>query len=151
MLSNEKRDKLSKLFATEELSKAVLAMGIKQQCLASYCGFKQYGEDDDQLKHKQLFFPGLDKVNDLQQKYNTPLFTICPALTWQQISDWFRDEHDMDIDVVKIRQDPEFKFSFSVMSAGILVDSSRTVEHYDAWEKAVKCAIDYKLSNSISK
>lgn len=148
MLSKENKSKLSKLFATEELSKAVLSMGIKQQCLASYCGFKQYGESYEHLQHKQLFFPGFDEIIDLQQEYNAPLFTICPALTWQQISDWFRDEHDMDIDVVKIRQDPEFKFSFSVMSAGILVDSSRTVDHYDAWEKAVKCAIDYKLSNS---
>lgn len=148
MLNSKEKEKLSKLFATEELSKDVLAMGIKQQTLAAYCGFKQYGEGDDKLQHKQLFFPGFDKTLELQQEYNTPLFMICPALTWQQISDWFRDEHDMDIDVVKIRQDPEFKFSFSVMSAGILVDSSRTVEHYDAWEKAVKCAIDYKLSNS---
>lgn len=146
MLSKEK-DKLSKLFATEEISKAVLDMGIKDLCLAYHCGFKHFGEGDDKLQHKQLCFPGLEVASDLQQKYNLPYFTICQAFTWQQISDWFRDEHDMDIDVVKIRQDPEFKFSFSVMSAGILVDSSRTVEYYDAWEKAVKCAINYKLSN----
>jgi len=148
MLSKEK-DKLSKLFSTEEISKAVLDMGIKDLCLSYHCGFKQFGEEDDKLRHKQLCFPGLEVSSDLQQEYNLPYFTICQAFTWQQILDWFRDEHDMDIDVVKIRNDPEYKFSFSVMSGGKLVDSSRTVEWFEAMEKAVKCAIEYKISNPV--
>ncbi len=147
MISKGIKDKLSQLFSTEEISKAIIAMGFKYTCFASHCGFKQFGEEDDKMQHKQIYFPGLEMWNELQQEYNMPFFNICQALTWQQITDWLRDEHDIDIDVTKIRHDPEFQFLFSVMIGGKVVDSSRTVGHFEAMEKAVKCAIEYKISN----
>ncbi len=148
MISKEIKEKLSQLFATEQISKHVLSMGFNETCLASFWGFKHFGEGDDKLQHKQLLFPGFETPNDLQQKYNLPGFPICVAPSWQQITDWFRNEHDIDIDVIQIRQDPEFKFQYSVLYAGKLVDSSRTIEHFDAMDKAVMRAIEYKLSNS---
>src|ERR1700741_4133474 len=112
------KEKLTELFATEEISKAILELGFKEVCLGTHCGFKMYGQGDELLQHKQVYMPGIDDLQQLQQTYNMPSFPICPAPMWSQIKIWFMDKYDIDIVVTKVRHDPEFKFEFSVMSGG---------------------------------
>lgn len=139
------KNKLSKIFATEEIAKEIIGLGFDEFCLAKHAGFKLFGESPDKLQHK--FVHNTDKDGpwtDLQQKYDMPFFAICPAPVWQQVTDWFRDVHDIDIDITKIRHDAEFNFLFSVLVAGKLMDSGRTVTHTEALEKSILSAIELK-------
>jgi len=136
---------LLETFATEEISKDIISIGFTDVCVAKHAGFKQFGEGDDKMQNKFIYNSDLcGPWTELQQKQNMPFFTICPAPTWQQITNWFRDVHDIDIDVTHIRHDPEFKFLYSIMIGGKLVDSGRTITNPEAFEKAVKSAIELR-------
>ena len=126
---------LDKIFATEEIAKAVIALGFNEPCIGKHAGFKQFGESDDKMQNKFVYNTDKDGIwTELQQKHNMPFFTICPAPVWQQITDWCRDVHDIDVDVVQIRRNSEFKFQYSVMIGGKLSSSERTVTHLEALE-----------------
>jgi hypothetical protein len=138
---------LTKIFATEEISKAIIALGFNDTCLADHAGFKNFGESDDKMKYKQVVPKNETTWAQLQRKYNMAFFDICPAPVWQQVTDFLRDTYDIDIDITQIRHDSEFRFLFSVMIAGKLVHSGRTVTYNEALEKSVLSAIDLCVKN----
>ena len=134
---------LDKIFATEEISKEIIAIGFNEVCIAKHAGFKQFGEGDDKMQNKFVYNSDLcGPWTELQQKQNMPFFTICPAPTWQQITDFFRNNHDIDIDVIRIRRDGKFEFEYSVMVGGKVSDTGRMASNFDALEKAVLLAIN---------
>ena len=135
------------LFSSETIAQAIIALGFNEECFGYHCGFKLFGEGPEMLRHKQVFIKGVHVVNDLQQRYDLPLFKICAAPIWQQISDFLEANYDIDIDVVKVRHDPDFKFEFSVMCAGKLVGSNRVSSRYIAMDNAVTLAIQHINNN----
>lgn len=133
---------IEKIFATEEIAKAVIALGFNETCIGKHAGFKHFNEDDEAMRNKFVHNTDVHGVwTELQQKERTPFFTICPAPTWDQLIDWFRETHDIDVDVIRIRKG-EFNFEYSVMASGKLVDSGRTATRPESLEKAMLLAID---------
>lgn len=134
---------LDRIFATEEISKAVIALGFNEQCIGKHAGFKQFGEGDDKMQNKFVYNTDKDGVwTELQQKHNAPFFTICPAPVWQQVTEWFRSTHDIDIDVFRIRREVKIEFEYSVMIGGKISDTGRMDSYLEALEKAVLLAIN---------
>ena len=134
---------LNKIFATEEISKAVIALGFNEPCIGKHAGFKQFGESDDKMQNKFVYNTDKDGVwTELQQKQNAPFFTICPAPAWQQVTEWFRNTHDVDIDVFRIRRDGKIEFEYSVMVGGKINDTGRMDSYLEALEKSVLLAIN---------
>jgi len=137
------KNPLDKIFATEEIAKAVIALGFNEPCIGKHAGFKQFGEGHDKLQNKFVYNTDKDGPwTDLQQKYDMPFFTIYPAPVWQQITEWFRDTHDIDIDVFRIKREGKIEFEYSVMVSGKVNDTGRMGSYLEALEKATLLAIN---------
>jgi hypothetical protein len=137
---------IEKIFATEEIAKAVIALGFNEQCIGDHVGFKQFGEDDSKLRNKFIHTGIHESRPSIERKENMPLFPICPAPTWDQLIDWFREAHDIDIDVIRIRKSG-LNFEYTVMAGGKLVASDRIATRLEALEKAMLLAIETLKEN----
>lgn len=144
------RKPIEKIFATEEIAKAVIALGFNEQCIGKHAGFKQFGEGDDKLRNKFIHTSIHQHWSFIERDENTPLFPICDAPTWDQLVDWFREVHDIDIDVIRIRKSG-LNFEYTVMAGGKLVASDRIATRLEALEKAMLLAIETLKENGKEK
>ena len=145
------RNPIEKIFATEEIAKAVITLGFNDQCIGKHAGFKHFNEDDSEMRNKFVHNTDVHGVwTEIQQQERIPFFTICPAPTWDQLIDWFRETHDIDIDVIRIRKGG-LNFEYTVMAGGKLVASDRIATRLDALEKAMLLAIETLKGNGNSE
>jgi hypothetical protein len=124
-------------FVSYEIALELKKLGFKEECLAKYCRYNPT-DNIELFPHSQNFFDGYFDgcVNAFKEdKIAAPL--------WQQVIDWFRDVHGINIQL-DVRDNPmvenipsKYIMCVSKNIKGVVVNN-----YYEEREKAVLKAIE---------
>lgn len=112
------------LFVPYEIALLAKEKGFNQECLAEYSGFS-----------KELFMP--------KSAISTPIDV--PSPLYQQIVDWFREEHKIVVWVETSLSISHWNYRFKIESENDKQEGHKTSDYYQALNAAITEA--FKLIN----
>lgn len=133
----DKRKSMKKQFVTYEIALKLKELGFDEECLARYEGINWLGSIKEWTGHKLeiTFTPSQDTFS----------WQLASAPLWQQVIDWFREKHQLHIEL----QTGDFKYY------GVLYKSNENkhighdiwstldeIDYNDAREQAILKAIE---------
>jgi len=91
---------MEKLFVSYEISLRLKELGFDEPCLGKYCSYND-GDPIELYPESQNFFKGPGFQSQSNSYYIEQSVDKVAAPTYQQVTDWLRDKHNIDLWVEK--------------------------------------------------
>ena len=148
---------MNKQFVTYEIALKLKELGFNEKCLASYYtdDERNYGKGDIYDCRRKLsssidFDPFKEEFDNFYINSNETYYVSAPL--WQQVIDWFREKHNMYIEITYeggLQKDTSL-YSFQIWS-NQTSNKSDKMNYFKAREQAILKAIELILNKTYNE
>lgn len=146
-MENQKKQEIKSLFVTYEIAIKLKEKGFDEPCFRGYNS--AYTENNKPVLHDFVY--GELQTNTMYEKRRLADVNVCTAPLWQQVIDWLRINHNIDISITNCnnRNDEwEYRLYSMILSEkhNLDYDSSFNKLFFNTYEEAKQAAIEHALT-----
>jgi hypothetical protein len=130
---------MKKEFVPHELALTLKEKGFDEPCLRGYNS--AYTENNKPVLHDFVY--GELQTNTMYEKCRLADVNVCTAPLWQQVIDWLREKHSIDVMIRQITLDGTAYYKITKIETDDKIKgySNFCKSTYEAKEKAIKQAL----------